>query len=102
MTLPLIAVGGVGLISVASNEAPRNFRALTTACLDNNWDEARRLNRELFPLMKANFIETSPGPVKAALAMMGKIKEVYRLPIVPVNPETKERLRSILVDLKLM
>jgi len=102
MTLPLIAVGGVGLISVASNEAPRNLTALTTACLNNNWDEARRLNRELFPLMKANFIETSPGPVKAALAMMGKIKEVYRLPIVPVKPETKERLRSILVDLKLM
>lgn len=102
MTLPLIAVGGVGLISVASNEAPRNLTALTNACLDNNWDEARRLNRELFPLMKANFIETSPGPVKAALAMMGKIKEVYRLPIVPVKLETKDRLRSILVDLKLM
>jgi 4-hydroxy-tetrahydrodipicolinate synthase len=102
MTLPLIAVGGVGLISVASNEAPRNLTALTTACLNNNWDEARRLNRELFPLMKANFIETSPGPVKAALSMMGKIKEVYRLPIVPVKPETKERLRALLVDLKLM
>jgi 4-hydroxy-tetrahydrodipicolinate synthase len=90
MTLPLIAVGGVGLISVASNEAPANLTALTRACLDGNWDEARRLNRELWPLMKANFIETSPGPVKAALAMMGKIKEVYRLPMVPVKPETKK------------
>jgi len=102
MTLPLIAVGGVGLISVASNEAPSKMAALTRACLDNNWDEARRLNRELFPLMKANFIEASPGPVKAALAMMGKIKEMYRLPIVPVKPETREKLRAVLVDLKLI
>jgi 4-hydroxy-tetrahydrodipicolinate synthase len=102
MTLPLIAVGGVGLISVAGNEAPSKLTALTRACLENNWDEARRLNRELFPLMKANFIETSPGPVKAALAMMGRIKEVYRLPMVPVKPETKEKLRAVLVDLKLI
>jgi 4-hydroxy-tetrahydrodipicolinate synthase len=98
----LIAVGGVGLISVAGNEAPSKLTALTRACLDNNWDEARRLNRELFPLMKANFIETSPGPVKAAVAMMGRIKEVYRLPMVPVKAETKERLRAVLVDLKLI
>jgi len=102
MTLPLIAVGGVGLISVASNQEPARMTALTRFCLDNNWDEARRLNRELFPLMKANFIEASPGPVKAALAMMGKIKEIYRLPIVPVKPETREKLRALLVDLKLI
>jgi 4-hydroxy-tetrahydrodipicolinate synthase len=102
ITLPLIALGGVGLISVASNEAPSKLTALTRACLENNWDEARRLNRELFPLMKANFIETSPGPVKAALAMMGRIKEVYRLPMVPVKPETKEKLRAVLVDLRLI
>ncbi|HSQ19133.1 MAG TPA: 4-hydroxy-tetrahydrodipicolinate synthase [Blastocatellia bacterium] len=99
MTLPLIAVGGVGLISVASNEMPGRMTALTRACLENNWDNARRLNRELFPLMKVNFIETSPGPVKAALAMMGKIKEVYRLPMVPVKAETKEKLRAILIEL---
>lgn len=102
ITLPLIAVGGVGLISVASNEAPSLLTALTNACLENNWDEARRLNRELFPLMKANFIETSPGPVKAALAMMGKIKEVYRLPMVTVKPETREKLRAVLIELKLI
>lgn len=100
MTLPLIAVGGVGLISVAANETPGKMTALTRACLENDWNEARRLNRELFPLMKANFIETSPGPVKAALAMMGKIKEVYRLPMVQVKPETREKLRAVLVDLK--
>ncbi|MFY9556321.1 MAG: 4-hydroxy-tetrahydrodipicolinate synthase [Blastocatellia bacterium] len=102
MTLPLIALGGVGLISVASNEIPRQMASLTRACLDNNWDEARRLNHELFALMKANFIETSPGPVKAAVAMMGKAREVYRLPMVPVKPETKEKLRAVLVELKLI
>jgi 4-hydroxy-tetrahydrodipicolinate synthase len=102
MSLPLIAVGGVGLISVASNEAPAQLTALTRACLDKNLDEARRLNRQLWALMKANFIETSPGPVKAAVAMMGKIKEVYRLPMVPVKPETKDKLREVLVELKLI
>ena len=102
MTLPLIALGGVGLISVAANEAPGKMTALTRSCLENNWDEARRLNGELWALMKANFIETSPGPVKAALAMMGKIEEMYRLPMVPVTPGTKEKLRAVLVDLKLI
>ena len=102
MTLPLIAVGGVGLISVASNESPAGLTRLTAACLENRWDEARRLNRELFPLMKLNFIETSPAPVKAALAMMGKIKEVSRLPIVPVKPETRDKLRAALRELKLV
>ena len=102
MTLPLIAVGGVGLISVASNEAPNKMTALTRACLENHWDEARRLNREMWTLMKVNFVETSPGPVKAALAMMGKIKEVYRLPMVPVSPETRDKIRAALVDLKLI
>jgi len=102
MTLPLISVGGVGLISVASNEAPRQMTALTRACLDNRWEEARNLNRQLWALMKVNFIETSPGPVKAALAMMGSIKECYRLPMVPVKAETKDRLRSVLTELKLV
>ena len=102
MTLPLIALGGVGVIAVAANEAPRLMTAMTKACLDGNWAEARRLNAMLFPLMKGNFIETSPGPVKAALAMMGKIKEIYRLPMVPVRPETREKLLAILVNLKLI
>lgn len=102
VTLPVIALGGVGLISVASNEAPRGMSEMTRAALENRWDDARRLNKELMPLMKVNFIETSPGPVKAALAMMGKIKEVYRLPMVPVKDETKDRVRKVLVDLKLI
>jgi 4-hydroxy-tetrahydrodipicolinate synthase len=102
MTLPLIALGGVGLISVAANEAPAQMTALVRACFENNREEAQRLNRELWALMKANFIETSPGPVKAALAMMGNIEETYRLPIVPVTPETKGKLRAVLVNLRLL
>jgi 4-hydroxy-tetrahydrodipicolinate synthase len=102
MTIPVVALGGVGLISVAANEAPAQMTALTRACLENRWDDARNLNRELYPLMKVNFVESSPGPVKAALAMMGKMKEVYRLPMVPVKPETREKVRAVLVDLKLI
>ena len=102
MTLPLVAVGGHGLISVAANEAPRQMTAFTRACRQGDYDEARRMNRELLPLMKVNFVETSPGPVKAALAMMGKIEEVYRLPMVPVRPATKEKLRTVLTNLKLI
>jgi 4-hydroxy-tetrahydrodipicolinate synthase len=102
ITLPMVALGGAGVISVASNEAPRQMSALARACLENRWDEARRLNKELLPLMKVNFIESSPGPVKAALAMMGKIKEVYRLPMVPVTDQTRQKLRAVLVDFKLI
>jgi 4-hydroxy-tetrahydrodipicolinate synthase len=102
ITLPVVALGGDGVISVASNEVPRQMAKLTRACLEENWQEARRINRELFPLMKANFVEASPGPVKAALAMMGKIREVYRLPMVPIAPESREKLRQVLVELKLM
>ncbi|MEW6125534.1 MAG: 4-hydroxy-tetrahydrodipicolinate synthase [Acidobacteriota bacterium] len=102
MTLPLVAVGGCGLISVASNEIPRQMTQLTKACNDGDYAEARRLNAQLMPLMKANFIETSPAPVKAALAMMGKIEETARLPIVPVSEATREKLRKVLVDLQLI
>ncbi|MBI2833680.1 MAG: 4-hydroxy-tetrahydrodipicolinate synthase [Acidobacteria bacterium] len=100
ITLPVVALGGAGVISVASNEIPREMTALTRACLANDWITARRANKQLFPLMKANFIETSPGPVKAALAMMGKIKEIYRLPLVPVKEQTKQRLRAVLAELE--
>jgi 4-hydroxy-tetrahydrodipicolinate synthase len=102
LTLPVVALGGAGIISVASNEVPGPMAKLAAAALDGDWDEARRRNRELYPLMKGNFIETSPGPVKAALAMMGRIKEVYRLPMVEVQPATKDRLRTMLAALNLL
>jgi len=95
-TLPLIAAGGVGVISVASNEIPGPMTRLTRLCLEGRYAEARRLNADLLPLMQANFIETSPIPVKAALAMMGFIEEVYRLPLVPLKPENRAKLERVL------
>ena len=95
-TFPLMALGGVGVISVASNETPGPMTRLARLLLDGRYDEARKLNAELLPLMQANFIETSPIPVKAALAMMGMIEEVYRLPLVPMKPENRAKLEQVL------
>ena len=75
VTLPLIALGGVGIISVASNEIPREMADMTRAALNNDWETARRIHRKYLPLMLANFIESNPLPVKAVLAMMGRIEE---------------------------
>ena len=102
MTLPVIALGGVGVISVASNEIPHEMAALTRAALSNDWATARSLNRKYMPLMQANFIESSPLPVKAVLAMMGKIEEVYRLPLVPMRRDTRSRLQKIVTEIGLV
>jgi 4-hydroxy-tetrahydrodipicolinate synthase len=98
VTLPVIALGGVGIISVASNEIPREMAELTRAALNNDWATARNLQRKYLPLMQANFIESSPLPVKAVLAMMGKIEEVYRLPLVPMRRDTRSRLQRIATE----
>jgi 4-hydroxy-tetrahydrodipicolinate synthase len=95
-TFPLIAVGGVGVISVVSNEIPGPMTKLAHLALDGKLDEARKLNAQLLPLMQINFIETNPIPVKAALAMMGIIEEVYRLPMVPMRPENRAKLEKVL------
>ena len=96
-TFPLMAMGGVGVISVISNEIPREMTHLTHFLLDGKFDEARKLNTRLLPLMRVNFIETNPIPVKAALAMMGKIKEVYRLPMCAMKPENRAKLEKVLI-----
>ncbi|HEV3513432.1 MAG TPA: 4-hydroxy-tetrahydrodipicolinate synthase [Candidatus Sulfotelmatobacter sp.] len=98
VTLPVIALGGVGIISVASNEIPHEMSALTRAALANDWATARSLQRKYLPLMQANFIESSPLPVKAVLAMMGKIEEVYRLPLVPMRRDTRSRLQKVAAE----
>ena len=98
VTLPVIALGGVGVISVASNEIPHEMAAMTRAALDNDWAAARALHRKYLPLMLANFIESSPLPVKAVLAMMGKIEEVYRLPLLPMRRDTRSKLQKIATD----
>jgi len=95
-TFPLMALGGAGLISVTSNVAPREMTNLVHLLLDGKYDEARKLNSRLLPLMRATFLETNPIPVKAALAMMGKIKEIYRLPLCPLKPENRARLEKTL------
>jgi 4-hydroxy-tetrahydrodipicolinate synthase len=95
VTLPVIALGGVGVVSVASNEIPGEMSALTRAALNSDWSTARSLNRKYLALMQANFIESSPMPVKAVLAMMGKVEEVYRLPLVPMRKDTRSKLQKI-------
>jgi len=95
ITLPVIALGGVGIISVASNEIPREMAEMTHAALNNDWVSARRIHRKYLALMQGNFIESNPLPVKAVLAMMGKLEEVYRLPLLPMRRDTRSKLQKI-------
>jgi 4-hydroxy-tetrahydrodipicolinate synthase len=101
-TFPLMALGGVGIISVVSNEIPAQMTRLAHLMLDGKIDEARRLHFHLLPLMQANFLETNPIPVKAALTMMGLIEEVYRLPLVPMKPDNRANLEKALAALGLL
>jgi 4-hydroxy-tetrahydrodipicolinate synthase len=98
VVLPVTALGGVGVVSVASNLLPRQVSDLAHACVAGLYDQARALNRSLLPIFKAMFIETSPIPVKAALAMIGMIEEVYRLPLVPIAESNRARLKQTLVE----
>lgn len=94
MALPLCAAGGDGLISVASNEMPRELTALVRLARSGDLAGAQALQWKLMPLLDANFIESNPIPVKAALAMMGRIGNTLRLPLVPAQPATEARLRQ--------
>ncbi|MGA3167174.1 MAG: 4-hydroxy-tetrahydrodipicolinate synthase [Terriglobia bacterium] len=95
-TFPLMALGGEGVICTTSNQIPAQMRRLTHLMLEGKIDEARKLHFQLLPLMQANFLETNPIPVKAGLAMMGMIEEVYRLPLVPMRPENRAKLEKVL------
>lgn len=97
-TLPVIALGGIGLISVVSNEIPKEMAELTRAALNNDWTTARRIHRKYYPLMQANFLESNPLPVKAVLAMMGKVEEVYRLPLLPMRRDARSKLHRVVVE----
>jgi len=101
-TFPLMALGGAGVISVVSNEIPAQMTKLAHLLLDGKLEEARTRHFQLLPLMQANFIETNPIPVKAALAMMGLIEEIYRLPLVPMKPENRAKLEKALAALGLL
>jgi len=102
VTLPVISLGGVGIISVASNEIPREMAEMTRAALAGEWAAARKIHRKFLPLMQANFLESNPMPVKCVLAMMGRMEENYRLPMLPVKPETKTKLEKIAKEVGLL
>jgi 4-hydroxy-tetrahydrodipicolinate synthase len=96
LTLPLAALGGRGIVSVASNEIPAEMTRLAHLCNKGNFAEARELHRKYLPLMDVNFIESSPIPVKAAMALMGLLEPVWRLPMVAPKPESLGKIKSVL------
>jgi len=96
VTLPLIALGGRGIISVVSNEIPAQMTELAQLCLSGDFAGARKLQRKYLPLMEVNFIESNPIPVKAAMALMGLLEPVYRLPMCPPKPENLARIEKVL------
>jgi 4-hydroxy-tetrahydrodipicolinate synthase len=102
VTLPLIALGAEGIVSVASNEIPDLMSRMTELALAGKWDEARALHYRILPLMEINFIESSPGPVKAAMAMMGLLEENFRLPLVPIQEKSRTRIREVIAELGLL
>ncbi len=102
VTLPLIALGGRGVISVVSNEIPAEMTEMVRLCLAGDFARARVLHRKYFDLMEVNFVESNPIPVKAALAMMGLLEPVWRLPLVPPSPASQARIEKVLLDLALI
>jgi 4-hydroxy-tetrahydrodipicolinate synthase len=99
LTLPLMAIGGRGLISVASNSVPKEIAQLVEAAERGDFVKARQLHYKLVPLMLGNFVESNPGPVKFAMAAMGLCEEVYRLPMVSPRPASQEKIRAFLKEL---
>jgi 4-hydroxy-tetrahydrodipicolinate synthase len=102
LTLPLMAVGGRGVISVASNEVPGEMVRMVEAAERNDFAAARAVHARIMPLMQINFVESNPVPVKAAMAAMGLLEEVYRLPMTPPRSESREKIMRVLNDLRLV
>ncbi len=100
--LPLLAVGGAGVISVVSNETPEEMSRLVSVALNGDYDTARQLHTRLLPLMQVNFIETNPIPVKAAMAHLGLLEPHYRLPMVPPRPDSLTRIVQVLDSLGIL
>jgi 4-hydroxy-tetrahydrodipicolinate synthase len=100
--LPLVAMGGRGIISVVANEIPAEMTRLAQSCLTGDFAGARAQQRKWLPLMEVNFIETNPTPVKAAMAEMGLVEPVWRLPLVPPQPENLAKIRAVLESLALL
>jgi len=100
--LPIIALGGTGIISVASNAIPRRMETLVKLCLEDRYEEARKLHYELLPFFKTLFIETNPIPVKYAMTLLGKCLEIYRLPMYPMDDAKREAMKKVMKELKLI
>ena len=101
LTLPIMAIGGRGVISVVSNEIPKEMAQMVAAAEQNHFAAARTVHARIMPLMQINFVESNPVPVKAAMAAMGLLEEVYRLPVTSPRPESREKILAVLNDLKL-
>jgi len=102
LTLPVIALGGKGVISTAGNEIPAEMTDIARLCLAGDFVAARRVHRKFLPLMDVNFVETNPIPVKAAMALMGLLEPVWRLPMVPPSAASLARIEKVLRDLALV
>ena len=102
ITLPLMALGGRGIISVVSNEIPREMAQMVEAAERGDFAAARAIHRRILPLMQINFVESNPVPVKAAMAAMGLLEEVYRLPMCSPKPESREKILKVLKGLDLL
>ncbi len=102
IALPLIALGGRGIISVVSNEIPAEMSRLAALCLAGDFPAARRLQRQYLPLMEVNFVESNPIPVKAAMAMMGLLEPVWRLPMVAPSAASRAKIEKVLDELGLL
>jgi 4-hydroxy-tetrahydrodipicolinate synthase len=98
LALPIIAVGGKGVISAVANVIPAEMAQLADAALEGRWDEARRLHYRVLPLIRACFLETNPIPIKAALAMMGRSRDELRLPLLPMTAANRDRLAAALAS----
>ncbi|MEX1257002.1 MAG: 4-hydroxy-tetrahydrodipicolinate synthase [Gemmatimonadota bacterium] len=102
IALPIMALGGEGVVSVAANEVPGRMKALVSAALAGDFDRARAVHYDLLPLLRANFLESNPVPLKAALQMMGLMGPFLRGPLAPLGEESRSRLRQALADLGLL
>jgi 4-hydroxy-tetrahydrodipicolinate synthase len=102
ITIPLIALGGHGLISVVANEIPGEMTALVQRTLANDFAGAREIQRKYLPLMEVNFVESNPIPVKAAMALMGLLDPIFRLPLCPPNPANLAKIERVLEALGLL
>jgi len=98
VTIPLMALGGHGVISVVANQIPGEMANLAEACLNQDFGTARAIQRHYLPLMEVNFIESNPIPVKASLALMGLCKPVWRLPLVPPSAPSLDKIQAVMAQ----